>query len=190
MEAESGRPPAPGPLALVQAFVNTYDVAPQREELHSPEALCAWLVDHGLLHDGELVSDADLRRALEAREALRALLEANNAATVDAASITALNRIADGARLRVQFERDGRAQLAPVACGVDSALGCLLAIVYTAMAEGTWVRLKVCRSETCRWAFYDYSKNRSGAWCTMAVCGSRSKARTYRQRRRQSSGAT
>ncbi|HKC76276.1 MAG TPA: CGNR zinc finger domain-containing protein [Chloroflexota bacterium] len=51
------------------------------------------------------------------------------------------------------------------------------------------MRLKICRNETCRWAFYDYSKNRSGAWCTMAVCGSRSKARTYRQRRRQSSGA-
>jgi predicted RNA-binding Zn ribbon-like protein len=172
----------------VQAFVNTHDVAPHREELHSPEALRVWLVTHGLLHDGEPLSDADLRRALEAREALRALLEANNATIVDAASVTALNRIADGARLRVQFERDGRAQLAPVGCSVDVALGRLLGIVYTAMAEGTWVRLKVCRNETCRWAFYDYSKNRSGAWCTMAVCGSRSKARTYRQRRRRSSG--
>jgi predicted RNA-binding Zn ribbon-like protein len=190
MEAESGRPPAPGPLALVQAFVNTYDVEPHREELTSPQALRAWLVDHDLLHDGEPLSEADLRRALEAREALRALLEANNAAAVDATSVTALNRIADGAHLRVQFEHDGRAQLAPVASGVDTALGRLLAIVYTAMVEGTWVRLKVCRNETCRWAFYDYSKNRSGAWCTMAVCGSRIKARTYRQRRRQSSGAT
>ena len=111
----------------------------------SPEALRAWLVDHSLLHDGEILSDADLQRALEAREALRALLEANNGATVAAAPVTALNRIADGARLRVQFERDGRAQLAPVASGVDSALGRLLAIVYTALAEGTWVRLKICR---------------------------------------------
>jgi len=90
----------------------------------------------------------------------------------------------------VQIDGDGHAQLAPVATGVDTALGRLLAIVYTAMAEGTWPRLKVCRSETCRWAFYDSSKNRSGAWCTMAVCGSRVKARSYRQRRRrQSSGA-
>ena len=40
------------------------------------------------------------------------------------------------------------AQLAPVASGVDTALGRLLAIVYTAMAEGTWVRLKVCRVQT------------------------------------------
>ena len=183
MEAESGRPPAPGPLALVQAFVNTYDVEPHREELHSPEALRAWLVDHGLLHDGELLSDADLRRALEAREALRALLEANTAASVDAASVTTLNRIADGARLRVQFERDGRAQLAPVASGVDSALGRLLAIVYTAMAEGTWVRLKVCRNEACRWVFYDASRNRVGTWCSMAVCGNRHNVRAFRARR-------
>jgi len=41
-------------------------------------------------------------------------------------------------------------QLAPVARGVDTALSRLLAIVYTAMAEGTWARLKVCRNETCR----------------------------------------
>jgi predicted RNA-binding Zn ribbon-like protein len=189
MVAESSRPPAPGPLALVQAFVNTYDVEPRREELTSPEVLRAWLVDHGLLHDAEPLSDADLHRTLEAREALRALLEANNGAPVDAAAVTTLNRIAEGAHLRVQFERDGHAQLAPAAGGVDTALGRLLAIVSTAMAEGTWARLKVCRSETCRWAFYDYSKNRSGAWCTMAVCGSRVKARTYRKRRRQGSGA-
>jgi predicted RNA-binding Zn ribbon-like protein len=192
MEAESSRPPAPGALALVQTFVNTYDVAPRREELNSAQALRAWLVEHGLLHEdeGEPLSDADLHRALEAREALRALLEANNGAPVDAAAVTTLNRIAEGAHLRVQFERDGHAQLAPAAGGVDTALGRLLAIVSTAMAEGTWTRLKVCRSETCRWAFYDSSKNRSGAWCTMAVCGSRVKARTYRQRRRQRSGAT
>jgi predicted RNA-binding Zn ribbon-like protein len=157
--------------------------------LHSPEALHAWLVDHGLLHGGEPLDDADLRRALEAREALRALLDANNGATVDAVATATLNRIADGARLRMQFERDGHARLAPAAGSVDAALGRLLAIVYTAMADGTWARLKVCRNEACRWAFYDYSKNRSGAWCTMAVCGNRAKARTYRQRRRQSSRA-
>jgi predicted RNA-binding Zn ribbon-like protein len=189
MESESSRPPAPGPLALVQAFVNTYDVEPHLEDLHGPEALRAWLVDHGLLHAGGTLSDADVHRALAAREALRTMLEANNGAPVDAAAVTTLNRSADDARLRVQFARDGRAQLEPVASGVDAALGRILAIVYTAMTEGTWARLKVCRNETCRWAFYDYSKNRSGAWCTMAVCGCRIKARTYRQRRRQSSGA-
>jgi len=60
----------------------------------------------------------------------------------------------------------------------------VLAIVAAAMAEGTWSRLKACRSEACRWAFYDHARNHSRTWCDMAVCGNRVKARTYRKRRR------
>ncbi|MHB8244304.1 MAG: CGNR zinc finger domain-containing protein [Acidimicrobiales bacterium] len=67
--------------------------------------------------------------------------------------------------------------------GVSGALAALVAIVHGAMADGTWVRLKVCQSDRCRFAFYDSSRNRSGTWCSMQVCGNRAKVRTYRQRR-------
>jgi predicted RNA-binding Zn ribbon-like protein len=49
------------------------------------------------------------------------------------------------------------------------------------MADGTWHRLKACRQ--CAWAYYDYSKNRSATWCSMAICGNRTKTRAYRRRR-------
>jgi predicted RNA-binding Zn ribbon-like protein len=53
------------------------------------------------------------------------------------------------------------------------------------MANGTWERLKACAlHDTCEWAFYDWSKNRSGTWCDMKVCGNRSKARAYRERQK------
>jgi predicted RNA-binding Zn ribbon-like protein len=52
------------------------------------------------------------------------------------------------------------------------------------MAEGTWERLKVCPAHDCLWAFYDSSRNRSGHWCSMKVCGNRAKARSYRERHR------
>jgi len=81
-------------------------------------------------------------------------------------------------------DEDGRAELAPAAGGVDSSLARLLAIISSAMADGTWSRLKACRDDDCQWAFYDRSKNRSGTWCTMAACGNRSKARAYRKRER------
>ncbi len=42
----------------------------------------------------------------------------------------------------------------------------------------------VCSSDTCQWAFYDRSKNRSGRWCSMQVCGNRTKTRAYRARQR------
>ena len=85
----------------------------------------------------------------------------------------------------LRFGPDGAVSLQPQAGGVDGALGRLLAIVQGAIAEGTWGRLKVCRQHTCQWAFYDHSKNRSGSWCRMELCGNRVKARAYRSRQRE-----
>jgi len=50
------------------------------------------------------------------------------------------------------------------------------------MADGSWQRLKACRSETCRWAFIDNARNHSRLWCDMATCGNRAKARAFRSR--------
>jgi predicted RNA-binding Zn ribbon-like protein len=82
----------------------------------------------------------------------------------------------------VQFDPDGRAELEPEPAGVEHALARILAAVHTAMVDGTWPRLKACSNDECRWAYYDHSKNRSGRWCTMDVCGNTMKARTYRRR--------
>ncbi len=71
---------------------------------------------------------------------------------------------------------------ATLAGGVSGALGQLYSVAVNAMAEGTWSRLKACLNPHCRRAFYDSSRNRAGAWCSMAACGNRNKARTYRAR--------
>ena len=84
-----------------------------------------------------------------------------------------------GAVGRDQFGEAGKAEIV-----VDGGLGRLLAIVHGTLARPEqWRRLKACRLHTCEWAFYDHTKNRSGAWCTMQVCGNRTKARSYRERR-------
>jgi predicted RNA-binding Zn ribbon-like protein len=59
-------------------------------------------------------------------------------------------------------------------------------MIAEAMAEGSWGRLKACSDHGCQWAFFDRSKNRSGHWCSMRVCGNRAKARQFRERRRSS----
>ena len=46
------------------------------------------------------------------------------------------------------------------------------------------------RSGTCRWAFLDTSKNRSRAWCSMSVCGNRTKTRAYRGAAKAPGGLT
>jgi predicted RNA-binding Zn ribbon-like protein len=176
---------APGALARVQEFVNTNDVEGGADELGDPETLRTWLAERELISPGEAVAESDLARAAEAREALRSLLFANNGEPLDGAAAEALNAASRNARLLVRFDEDGRSYLHPDASGVDGALGRLLSIVFSSMQEGTWDRLKACRSETCMWAYYDHSKNRSKAWCSMAVCGNRAKARTFRERHKE-----
>ena len=89
------------------------------------------------------------------------------------------------ASLIVCLSPDASANLVLDIEGVDGVIGFLLGIVFTAMADGTWTRLKACRNERCQNAFYDSSKNRSGTWCAMEKCGSRVKARAYRQRQQK-----
>jgi predicted RNA-binding Zn ribbon-like protein len=175
---------APGDLEKVRAFVNSVDIERATERLTDSAALAGWISEHNLADPDIRATRTDLRRAVNVREALRQVLLAHNDGTPapDAARQT-LDEAARRARLQLHFKSTGAAALEPEAGGVDGALGRLLAIVHGSIADGTWVRLKACREHTCEWAFYDHTKNRSGAWCNMAVCGNRAKARAYRERR-------
>ena len=175
------REPAPGSLRLIQEFVNTRDIYERTDELASPDALGEWLAAHGLLASRRRLPGSDLQRAIAFREALRALLLANHDREPPAqGALEVLNR--SRGTLAVRFDAGGRPYLHPVPDGVDAALATLLASVHEAEVAGTWERLKACRLDDCQWAFYDSSRNHSGNWCSMAVCGNRAKARKYRQR--------
>jgi predicted RNA-binding Zn ribbon-like protein len=170
---------APGALETVRQFVNSYDVESHTDEIASPEALSTWLAGHDLAA-GEATA-ADVTTFREAREALRALMLANNGAPLDQSAVARLNALADSLELRVRFGPDST--LEPAGEGLEAALGRLIATVHSSMADGTWPRLKACRGDNCQWAFYDHSRNRSGTWCSMEVCGNRAKARTFRARK-------
>jgi predicted RNA-binding Zn ribbon-like protein len=174
----AGAEPAPGRLALVERFVNTVDHEHGREMLSSPERLRDVLE----LGRGVRIDPADLRRALDVREALRSLALANNGGTADPRAAAVLEEAAERGRLVIRFDA-GEARLEPASRSVDGALADLVGIVHTAMADGTWSRLKACRRDVCHWLFYDRSRNRSAVWCQMAVCGNRVKTKAYRERR-------
>ncbi len=159
---------APEPLRLVQRLVNTVDFERDRD----------WL-DELLAEEGVHATQAELERARETREAIRELLYANNRQRIEGDPHEILRRAAEQARFTLDLEAPA---LAPDAPGVDGLLGRVLAVVYGAMVDGTWARLKACRNHGCRWAFYDYSRNRSASWCSMQLCGNRTKTRAYRRR--------
>jgi predicted RNA-binding Zn ribbon-like protein len=177
------REPAPGPLRLVQDLVNTVDRENVVEALDGPEGLGAWLA-HRDLAGGAVVTDREVRRAVELREALRTLLLANNGGPDDPDARALLEAAGRRGDLRAAFGPGGAATLEPAAGGVDGALAQVVAVAFAAMADGTWRRLKACPRDVCRWAFYDRSSANRATWCSMQVCGNRVKAGTYYRRHR------
>jgi predicted RNA-binding Zn ribbon-like protein len=180
---------APAPLNLVQRFVNSIDLENGEDELTSPEALREWLAERDLMDRGEKATAADLKRAVDVREGLRALLLANAGLPLAAERVERLDAAVGRAGMRMRFRAGAEPELEPEAPGVNGALARLMAIVAAAVEQGTWARLKACHRDPCFWAFYDHSKNRSGRWCRMEDCGNIEKARAFRERRRSGSHA-
>jgi predicted RNA-binding Zn ribbon-like protein len=154
---------APEPLRQVQLLVNSVDLE------HEDDWLPAWLAEHGL-------EPAERERAAGLREALRALVLANNGIRLEPQALEVLNLAA--ARVVVQVGDDAALRFESRGDALDD----VVSIALGAMLDGTWGRLKACRN--CRWCFYDYSPNRSATWCSMQLCGNRTKTRAYRRRLR------
>ena len=168
----AGRAPAPGRLGLVQAFLNTFwDLEGGGAEVwQAPPAYAAWLAERGFAasargaggRPAHAVTEGDLGRAIEVREALRALALANHDDAPAPAAEAVLDRVA--------------------ADGPDAALGLVLGVVFAARVDGSWRRMKACPHAHCGWVFYDRSRNRSSQWCSMRICGNRTKAARHRTR--------
>jgi predicted RNA-binding Zn ribbon-like protein len=169
-------------LDLVRDFVNTLDFETGIDTIASPDELAMWLSEQGLVDDLVEPSDEEVADAIAVREAIRELLLANNGVDADAAAASkTLEEAGRKAHLGVRFE-EGRPVLAPEGDGARAAIGRIVATVAELAPADEWKRLKTCRDEHCRVAFYDKSRNRSRAWCSMEVCGNREKARSFRQR--------
>jgi predicted RNA-binding Zn ribbon-like protein len=179
-----GRPKAPGRLELLQRFVNSYnhDFPREWDRIGTKEKAQAWLREKQLVTSGERISEADATRLRELREAIRALARANQGGQPAAAATDLVRNAARTARLRIAISDAGRTALEPEPRGIDGAVATLLGILHEAQLSGHWARMKGCRQ--CGYAFFDRSKNRSGTWCAMSICGNRMKNRAYHRRRR------
>src|SRR5215208_6120267 len=105
MATDSAAPPE---LDLVRRFVNTNDVEEGKDDIATPAGLRAWLKHNGL--PAGKIAEADVQRAIEAREGMRGLLLANNGEPLDPAAVDSLNRAAP--TVSVRFDSSGRSQLA------------------------------------------------------------------------------
>jgi predicted RNA-binding Zn ribbon-like protein len=178
--------PAPMPLLLVQSFVNTWDGDHGSDLLLDPAAARGWLTAAGLWNADRPPEPAELDLARRIRESIRALLVANAGGPQPApGDLQAIQDAAQASRPALQIGPDGQVTLQAEPAGpLQATLVTLLLAIRDAQRDGTWQRLKACGNPDCRWAFYDRSHSRAGAWCDMATCGNRIKNRRLRQRQR------
>jgi len=178
-----GLPPT---ARLLRDFVNTAEPQTGGEELRSPGGLATWAADHGLLPAGTRLRPADVADAVAVREGLRAVLHAHAGHEPPAAPLDALDAVLARVAVRAAFDAGGDLRLG---AATDDAVGVLVAglleAVRAAGEDGSWGRLKVCAKDSCRWAFYDTSRNRSGRWCSMSGCGNQVKMQRAHARRRR-----
>ena len=176
--------PAPMPLLLVQAFVNTWDGERGTDLLLEPASASSWLTEAGLWQGTP--DAAGLYVARSVRAGIRALLWANNGGPDPApADLQPLKELAQASRPDLEIGSAGQVSLGPGSGdGLGTQLVRLLLVIRDAQRDGSWARLKACHNPECRWAFFDRSHSRAGTWCDMAACGNRSKNRSLRERQR------
>jgi predicted RNA-binding Zn ribbon-like protein len=130
-----------------------------------------------------------MQRALDVRDGLQALAFVNNGGSVDPEPVERMNRALRAVGLFVQLGPSAGPDFRAERRDFDAALALIGTVAALAQLDGRWPRLKACRGRHCGWAFYDHSRNQAGNWCAMATCGSRTKARQYRQRRSRAPSA-
>ena len=174
---------APEPLGLVQRFANTRNRMRGYDLLESPEQARGWLEESGYGPVGS-IGETELARLRELRERLRDILLSHNLGTSSkvAEASSRLTDLVGNIAPGVSFDSSGRPLLSSPSTGTEKVIEDLLIAAIGAGYEGAWQRLKACANDECRWIFYDTSKNRSGSWCAMEICGSRAKMRSYRER--------
>ncbi len=179
---DPARPGSRQALERLIEFVNSNDVQQSQDRLRSPEQARAWLAAEGF-EVGEL--DRDQWTAMLAfREGVRAAAAANNGYDLDPDAVAALRAAIDRLGLTVRATAEASLEVAATS-PAGRTLAPLVGTLMAAQADGTWARVKACARDSCRWLFYDTTRNHSRTWCTSTTCGSREKAKRYYRRQLQ-----
>lgn len=168
-------------LELCNTMAGWHDPPEERREwLTTPDHLAIWAEFTGLVEKCPHVDDTVLAEVRELREAAYRLLSHRDenafphlARHADAANAhTTLTRADDGSvRFTLKPGDDPGRPLHAAALAVVDLLG---------RPDRDTVR--ACPGEGCGWLFLDPRGRRT--WCTMAVCGNRTKVRAHAARRR------
>jgi predicted RNA-binding Zn ribbon-like protein len=173
-----GRPLVGQPLAVDLLDTRWLTGPDAFDVLDDDELTRAWLADHALADPAFADTGAD---PATVRAHLRVTRDALAAVVADPASSDALDAVLDRGRLRLRIDRDGPAALADVAEPTWRAAWAA-ARDYVEIVGRAPGRVRRCANPPCLLHFLDSSRTGDRRWCSMAVCGNRSKARRHRTR--------
>ncbi|WP_051342076.1 CGNR zinc finger domain-containing protein [Pseudonocardia spinosispora] len=181
--ARFGIAPAPAGLVLVQELLNTVPVVSSPDLLDEPPTAQNWLDQAVALWAEQTGTEPTRiplgRDDLDALRVLRSQLKRIVAGEPDVEAPAA-----HGA-LRLALSGDGRLTSSPDGDGAAWVVSAVLGEIYLAHQHDTWRRLKSCRNGTCGTVFFDRSRNNSGVWHDVHVCGNAANLRASRARRKQ-----
>ncbi|MFF3752357.1 CGNR zinc finger domain-containing protein [Streptomyces sp. NPDC002018] len=178
---------APDGLALVQELLNTRGIKEYAPDLlaghESAEewltgAAEAWARVRGLDVPDCSLSASDPATLRDLRSVFEELVAMAGDGT------PAAGRAEPDARVRLAPDSRGQVRMIPSGRGAQWLEAALWSETLLAQRAGVWARLKLCRNSECRSAFYDTSRNNSGVWHDVRVCGNAANLRASRERRR------
>lgn len=171
------------PASAIVDLVNTLDVSTGEDLLADVGGLAKWMRARGLLSRGVQLAERDLRIAVELRERLRSTLLAHHDGGDDPAALQAISDLTFRQPIGLRFDH-GVAQLATDGPGVATLVAAVADAIVALQHDGQWQRVRICPSDDCLEAFHDTSRGGTRRWCSMGVCGNRTKVTSYRQRTR------
>ena len=129
------------PVALIRAFVATYDSDTGTDALVDRPGLAQFLREHGLVNGPVPISPAHHEEAVALRDGLRAHLGGSRER--DAEAIAHAQRILDGLRITVTLETDADHVFAPaVVEELRRALARIAAAWASVVITGEWRNLR------------------------------------------------
>lgn len=129
----------------------------------------------------------ELPRMHELRALLRKIAEQLAAKqTLSERALAQLNSFLEPLTLQdsVVHSEDGNFTRKSVVASQPSPAAAIAREFLKLLVDEDWRRLKICANDSCRWVFYDESRNRIRIWCDSARCGNVMKVRRFRARNR------
>ncbi|MEV7614098.1 CGNR zinc finger domain-containing protein [Streptomyces sp. NPDC089799] len=178
----------PSPAAeLIEAFTNTVDLESGDDDVATPAALADWLTGRELAGPPLQLTDDEHGAFLILRAGMREALDTDD--PVAPHRLVLADAVLADVPLLVSLGTPGAPlTFAPGGPPARTALARLAVAWAEVVLTGHVHRLKRCAEHTCGWVFWDASKNHSRRWCSMRVCGNRTKSRRYATRQRDLSG--